>query len=280
MPTIQVLRKKLRGIRSTQKIAKAMKTASTVKFSKLNSLFGEYEKYGAEYRLLYENYRTEYDAYFAPKNPEAPECLVVIAANKGMCGSFNSELLKFAQNVIENAENPFVTVICGKKAESFFESRELAFEKAFTFGDLPKYEDALALFAFITKALAEGRISSVKIVYPKYSNMMTQTPCVCELFSNREKNDATNSDETSLFFPDKESLIKATADEMMAALIFEKILETALGAQASTLMTMRSAYDTASDYVVRLEGEINKMRQSQVTADVIETSSEFAQENL
>ena len=109
--------------------------------------------------------------------------------------------------------------------------------------------------------------------------MMVQTPTVCEMFAaDTTKQDDTVSD-APLFFPDKESVISATADNMMAAFIFEKILESALGAQAATLMTMRSAYDTASEYSIRLEGEINRKRQSQVTADVIETSAEHSQEN-
>ena len=59
-------------------------------------------------------------------------------------------------------------------------------------------------------------------------------------------------------------------------IIYKKTLETALGAQAATLTTMRSAYDTASEYCVTLEAEINRKRQSQVTADVIEVSAEYA----
>ena len=57
-------------------------------------------------------------------------------------------------------------------------------------------------------------------------------------------------------------------------MMYEVLLETALGAQAATLMTMRSAYDTATEYSDQLETQINRLRQSAVTADVIETSGE------
>ena len=279
MPTIQALKKQLRGIRSTQKIAKAMKTASTVKFSKLNALYGEYSVYSKEYRALYLEYGSEYNAYFEPKDREAPIGIIVIAANKGMCGSFNSQLLKFADECIANEGKPCFLIPCGKKATNHFVQKNIPFEKGFIFNDIPKYSEVRELFKYVIELMDSGKISSVKIVYPQYSNMMVQTPTVCEMFAaDTTKQDDTVSD-APLFFPDKESVISATADNMMAAFIFEKILESALGAQAATLMTMRSAYDTASEYSIRLEGEINRKRQSQVTADVIETSAEHSQEN-
>ena len=279
MPTIQALKKQLRGIRSTQKIAKAMKTASTVKFSKLNALYGEYSVYSKEYRALYLEYGSEYNSCFEPKDCEAPTGIIVIAANKGMCGSFNSQLLKFADECIANEDKPCFLIPCGKKATNHFTQRNISFEKAFIFNDIPKYSEANELFEYVIELMNSGKISSVKIIYPKYSNMMVQTPTMCEMFAA----DATSKDDTvsdaPLFFPDKESVVSATADKLMAAFIFEKILESALGAQAATLMTMRSAYDTASEYSIQLEGEINRKRQSQVTADVIETSAEHSQEN-
>ncbi len=279
MPTIQALKKKLRGIRSTQKIAKAMKTASTVKFSKLNGLYSGYSKYSAEYRALYDRYKREYDEYFAPKDKTAPVCLIVIASNKGMCGSFNSEMMKFATGLIESEDKPLSIILCGKKAQSYFEEKGLEYEKAFVFGDVPKYEEAAELFEYVSDALAEGRISAIKLAYPKYRNMLSQSPTVCELFTDTLPSSHESNDSSSLFFPDKESVISATAKELFSAFLFGNLLESALGAQAATLMTMRSAYDTASEYSIQLEGEINRKRQSQVTADVIETSTEHSQEN-
>ena len=279
MPTIQALKKKLRGIRSTQKIAQAMKTASTVKFSKLNSIYDEYSKYSEEYRSLYLDYSAEYNSHFAAKNTDAPVCLIVITANKGMCGNFNSQMLKFVDELLNNSKEQYLLVACGKKAENHFEQREIKVEEAFTFSDIPKYEEAYELFSYITSALKSGKISAAKIAYPEYSNMMSQTPTLCDLFAANDDKKTTKEKIAPLYFPDKDAVISGTADKLMAAFIFAKILETALGAQAATLLTMRSAYDTASEYSVKLESEINRKRQSQVTADVIETSTEYSQEN-
>jgi F0F1-type ATP synthase gamma subunit len=71
-------------------------------------------------------------------------------------------------------------------------------------------------------------------------------------------------------------VIKNTAEKIFLCVLYKRVLETALGAQAATLTAMRSAYDTACEYSTKLETEMNRKRQSQVTADVIEISSEFS----
>ncbi|MBR6514955.1 MAG: F0F1 ATP synthase subunit gamma [Clostridia bacterium] len=270
MPAVQNLKKQLRGIRSTRKLTKAMKTVSTVKFSKLNGIYSDFSLYGRECTSIYTKYEASFAHVLPAADEDAPVLVVVIAANKGMCGSFNTELLSFAMNQLEDmGEYRLVTV--GKKAGSYFNKKNIPVDKEYILDDIPAYEDTAALLDDITLWRAEGRVSGVRIIYSRYVNMVHQIPSVCELFSAKER----DSDKPEvLFAPDRETVITRTANTVLGAVIYEPILETALGAQAATLMTMRSAYDTATEYCEKLEGEINRLRQSAVTADVIETSGE------
>ena len=121
--------------------------------------------------------------------------------------------------------------------------------------------------------MENGKISSVKTVYPQYVNMIKQSPVIKDLFSYNENK---KEGEEPVFVPDKETVIKNTAEKIFLSVLYKRVLETALGAQAATLTAMRSAYDTACEYSAKLETEMNRKRQSQVTADVIEISSEFS----
>ncbi len=269
MSTVQSLKKKLHTIRSTTKVTRAMKTASTVKYSKLSGIYGEYEKYADEYLRLYESYPAEFDSVFSCADPDAPCCYVVIASNKGMCGSFNSELLAFFSNIDEEG----IIISCGKKADEFFEKKGIKPCKSFVFDDIPSYEQVKELFTCIRSLVEEGRASQIKTVYPEYVNMIKQRPVCKELFSySKEKFQS----EAPIFVPDRETVIKNTAEKIYLCVLYKRVLETALGAQAATLTAMRSAYDTALEYSAKLETEMNRKRQSQVTADVLEISSEFS----
>ncbi len=275
MPTVQNLKKKLQVIRSTQKLTKAMKTSSTIKYSKLTDLYNNYEKYEQQCSRLYEEYRKDFNSVFSVTDTSAPICYIVIGSNKGMCGSFNSELFAFFEHILKSEKTAPVVFLCGRQTEEFFDNKKIPYKKSYIFEDIPAYGKAELLFEDIRCLLKEGKISSVKIVYPKYSNMMKQSPVCCDLFTF---DDNATGEALPLFFPDKETVIKNSAEKILISIMYKKILETALGAQAATLTTMRSAYDTACEYSAQLETQINRLRQSQVTADVIEISAEFSKE--
>ncbi len=269
MATVQYLKKKIQTIRSTAKVTRAMKTASTVKYSKLSGIYAEYGKYADEYLRLYESYRGEFNSVITCSNPDAPCCYVVITSNKGMCGAFNTELLSFFNGIYEKG----VIISCGKKAAEYFDKKGIETVKNYVFDDIPSYEQVKELFDYICSLMAEGKISSAKTVYPEYTNMIKQTPVCRELFTFEE---GKAEGEIPLFVPDRGTVIKNTAEKIFLCVLYKRMLETALGAQAATLTAMRSAYDTACEYSAKLETEMNRKRQSQVTADVLEISAEFS----
>lgn len=272
MPTIQSLKKKLKGIRTTQKVTKAMKTAATVKYSRISAVYEGYAAYENECTNLYKTYSGDFNKLFEPKDDTAPKCYIILSSNKGMCGSFNSDLLSFSEEVV-NSAGKAVVFLCGKQAEIWFNEKGLSFDKSFNIGDVPNFESAVALFTAVYTELKEGKISSVEMIYPEYKNMINQIPVCRELFIFEHGAEENNA---PIFVPDKESVIANISKKIITSIIYKKLLETALGAQAATLMTMRSAYDTATEYCNEIEGDINRKRQSQVTADVIETSSEHS----
>ncbi len=272
MATVQSLKKKLQVIRSTRKLTQAMKTASTVKYSRLSGLFSAYALYEKQYAELCGAFYDEFSASFSAQDGKAPVCYIVISSNKGMCGSFNTELLSFALDIIGTGENSLIFT-CGKKAAEFFSKKGIKTEKSYIFSDVPDYEQAKELFSDLQQLIDEGRLSSVKLIYPEYKNMIKQSPVCRDLF---EEKNGDGAQAEILFVPDRETVIRCAREKVVSCLIYKKILEAALGAQAATLTTMRSAFDTASEYCVTLEAEINRKRQSQVTADVIEVSAEYA----
>ena len=269
MPAIQSLKKQLKGILSTKKITKAMKTVSTVKFSKLNAVLNEYSVYGECCERVFSNFGEELSAVVAESDVSAPEAVVVIASNKGLCGNFNAELLNFAFEQMKKFKNPYVYA-CGKKTITFLKNKKIDIKKEIIFDDIPDYVQVSDLLDEIIELRKSGKISKVYIIYPSYKNMMQQIPACTDFFEvQSEKNE-----NSVLFIPDKETINQTISKTIFKAMFYKIVLEAAIGAQAATLMTMRSAYDTATEYAEELEKEINRLRQSAVTADVIETSAE------
>lgn len=269
MPAIQSLKKQLRGVNSTLKLTKAMKTVSTVKFSKLNGIFTEYSEYSNQCKSLLQSYGNELLRPLREFDSVAPYGIFVFCGNAGLCGSFNSEILHFAVDQIEKHKKVKIFAI-GKKAITFFKARNIPLSGQYVFEDIPTYSNALSLLEEIIKLRRSGQISKVLLIFPKYKNMMLQTPFCYEIFGDYGE----SSHRDDYIIPDKETVILKTAKPVFGSMLFEVILETSLGAQAATLMTMRQAFDTATERYVALEAQINRMRQTAVTADVIETATE------
>lgn len=269
MPAIQSLKKQLKGILSTKKLTKAMKTVSTVKFSKLNGVYSEYSNYGKAVEDILNSFGADFLSIAEANDSSAPAAVIVIASNKGLCGNFNAELLNFALEEIEKIGSSYI-IACGKKAISFLKNKKISVKKEYVFDDVPLYDDAASLLEELLKLRKSGEISRVYVVYSKYKNMMLQTPTLVDFF-----NVSSSENETAaLFVPDKQTVMHKIVKNAFKAKFYELVLESAIGAQAATLMTMRSAYDTATEYAESLEKEINRVRQSAVTADVITTSAE------
>lgn len=269
MQSIQSLKKQLRGIRSTQKLTKAMKTIATVKFSKLNTIYGRYSEYGNQCKKMFDRYGSGFVSSVCEADADAPVAVIVMASNKGLCGSFNSELLGFAREKLSEFDD-YLLIACGKKAINFFKAKRIPIEKECVFNDIPSFEESSSLIDEVFQWRKSGKVSGVYIIYPKYINIMRQKPAVCELFASDECDDSS----TAYFVPDRNTIVEKTAATVFHSMFYGLVLESAIGAQAATLMTMRAAYDTATQYRFLLEGQINRKRQSAVTADVIETSSE------
>lgn len=269
MPAIQSLKKQLRGIRSTQKLTKAMRTVSTVKFSKLNGLYSGYAAYGRQCRAMLDTFGEAFSDTLHIADPEAPAVVLVMASNKGLCGSFNAEILNFALEKLPGL-GPVLLVPCGRKAVNFFRNKKMIAEKEVVFGDVPAFEESSALLNTIIDWRRSGKAARVYAIYPRYVNMMTQEPELSELLLAADGKPGN----LALLVPDRDTVVERIAEDVFRAMFYELVLQSALGAQAATLMTMRSAYDTATEYCEELEGQINRLRQSTVTADVIETSVE------
>lgn len=272
MATLPELKKKLRSIKSTEKMTKAMKTVSAAKYSKLNRLFGEYSQYSDSCFEVYKKFEEDINSYFPSSSRNAPPALFVFSSNKGMCGGFNTEIFSFTAEKLTSLPENTLVFPCGKRAVNYFTEKKLPFTKSFIFSDTPEEAQAEDFLDEILSLRKSGKISSVYFIYPKYKNVMMQIPTITELFTVQTSKTEEKEASDELFIPDKATVMKEIAKKVIFSAVFGIILETALGAQAATLTTMRSAYDTAVSYSAMLDIQINRKRQSEVTADVIETS--------
>lgn len=262
MAAISSLKKKLKSVRVTGKLSKAMKTVSAAKFSRLSAAWKYYSFYADQFGKLSRSLT-------ADKRSPNPETVVIIGSNRGFCGGFNNDLVNY---FCETALNPKHLVVCGGKMAKTLTENGISYERLFTFDDVPQFQECDPLVEYLTELAEERQDYPVALIYPIYKNPMTQIPTTLYLTLNPVS--GSGSGEEWLWIPERDSVCRDIYEAGIHSRLFGAVLSTALGAQAATLVTMRSAYDTALEYSLALEGEIQRLRQSKVTSDVIEVSSE------
>ena len=279
MAGLRELRKHLKSIKSIGQLAGAMKTVATAKYSRINAAHSAYTEYAGECRRILERFGA--DLAFAERpSAEAPRppCFVVLGGNRGLCGSYNIELMSLFANTIEQHPDAIV-VACGKIAVQYCREKGISVCREFVFDDVPNYSGAKELSEFLRTLYAEGKTDSIQILYQKFVNMLTQIP-TCEplLPCGAGSTDCEEEDFRTVYIPDRETVLKKTVLDCIDSAVYAELLECAAGNQAATIMAMRSAYDNSQESSAALETKINRIRQGEVTADVLEISYEHLEE--
>ena len=193
-----------------------------------------------------------------------------MSSNRGLCGGFNAELFRFFSQREESGEEPLLFV-CGRKAAAWLREQGRKAEE-FPVSDIPDYQEVKSLSDRLRELYVSGEVERILVVYQSFHNMLTQTPAERQILPEPRAAE-TKDDGSLLYLPDRETIGAQLAVSCMDTAMYNLALENAAGAQAATLVAMRSACDNAEASAAKLEITINRRRQADVTASVIETAA-------
>ena len=269
MAALQVLRKRYKSIQATADMCSAMKTASSVKYAKISKVLANIEAYS---RACDDTLALFGDAVLSRRTETVKpgNCLVLISNNRGFCGGFNGELHRFFESKLAEEQLPPQLIVFGQKGAAFCKGKGIDFE-SMPLEDIPSYSDAEALTAKLFELYASGEVNKVILIYQHFENMMTQTPTAETILPHPHSNDAEEKE--MLFLPDRQTALQTPAMYCLINSVYGILLGHCAGIQAATSIAMRSACDNADKSLEKLEILINRIRQSEVTNSVIETSS-------
>lgn len=272
MAGLRELKNRLSSIQTVGQLSGAMRTVSAAKYSRVSAVRGQFKAYADACSGLMDTFGTELSQAIPCGNPDGPKCYVVLAGNRGLCGGFNVEIISYASELLKQEQGAYKLITVGKKAESGMREAGFRIDKAYSFPDVPSFADCRELLGFLKEAYGAGEISSVHMVYQKFINMLSREAVTTQILPMGGPEGAGAGQ--TLFVPDKPTVLKAAALSCVDSAIFAILLEASAGAQAATLVAMRSAYDNAQESILALETEISRRRQSEITSSVIETSAE------
>jgi F-type H+-transporting ATPase subunit gamma len=280
MPSLIDIRRRIRSVRNTQQITKAMKMVSAAKLRRAQDRVIAARPYTALMRKVLANLAVAVGADdrsasnpLLAQRPEQHVLLLLFTSDKGLAGAFNTNLIKAAQKFLEDrrsAELELETI--GRKGRDFFRRRgaRIAAEHIGILGR-PLYEDAAAIARKAIERFRAGEIDAVYVLNNEFKSMIAQRLTISRLLPVEIPTQAEAVD--YIFEQPPNEILESMLPRYVETEVFRSMLETAAAEHAARMMAMEAATSNAGKVIDTLTLYMNRVRQASITKEIIEVVS-------
>lgn len=281
MAGLKQLRLRIRSVKSTQKITKAMQLVSATKFTKAKHQISDSENYIAVLRNIVadigspENLQNlpEEEKIFFAENTNAPHLLILITSERGLCGAFNFLIIKQLQSYVANLEGTgkqIKLIIIGRKGYDALKGRYSAYIDSYI--AFPKTHDnnlSIQIKDKILTMIKNSEIGSCQIFFNKYKNAMAQIPTVKQILPVG-KQDVPEQEKHSSYEYEGSGLILNIINLYISAQINYAMLQSRASEEGARMTAMDNATKNAKELISKFTLKLNRSRQELITKDLIE----------
>ena len=283
MANTQGLKQRIRSVKSTRQITKAMQLVAASKMRKAQ----EATKASSPYTLAARELLATISAHSSVKDhplfvsrPVKNRLVIMIASDKGLAGAYNSNVIKAYTNEIHADSKHGVktkTLTVGRKAAQFV-SRVKNIEVLGSYEELPDHPNGSELRAILNTArelFVNGEVDAVDVVYTQYVTSITQTAKVIRVLPAGFEADLDapkHVDGDAVYEPSTEEVLNGIAFRLVGAQLFQALLDSRASEYSMRMMAMKNATDNASDLIDDLSLAMNKARQGAITQELAEIS--------
>ena len=277
MATLRDIQRRIRSVQSTQKITKAMKLVAAAKLRRAQERLIAARPYAIKMGELLSDLvgRAEGDAHpLLARRDTGRRRLVVITADKGLCGAFNSNVLRASLAFLRETGNVDVTlVVVGKKARDFYRRRQWQVKgEMLGFFDRLAYAHAQELASGLISEYLEGEVDEVHLIYNEFRSVAVQRVRRQQLLPIEAQA------ETPAKGPGGDYIYEPSADAILAALlprhvmtqVFRALMESVTGEYGARMTAMESASKNAKEMIDVLTIQYNKARQERITKELLD----------
>ena len=281
MPSLKDIRKRISSVKNTQKITRALKLVSAAKLNRSQREMSRLKPYAEKQEALIRDLVAEVGGEASPlfqTRLEVKEIAVLlITSDRGMCGGFNSSILKHFRKFVDEktkAGAKVKTWALGKRAIQFVTKQ--GYELGENLGEVLRADlmsDVADLASQFTEQFLNGGFDEVYIISNRFINAITQNPKTHSLLPITPPQEVEVSTTERIYEPDQETLLNFILPRALDTQIRQAILESVTGEHAARMNAMNNATDNASDMINTLTLDLNRARQAAITAELMEIIS-------
>ena len=280
MANLKDIRNRIKSVKSIQQVTSAMKMVAAAKMRRAQENMEKSRPYSSRLAELLNMLIPEIDRSLMPElnvREVKKTLFVVVTADRGMAGAFNTNVLREAHKAIDNAGQKNSEIICiGKKSVGYFKNRNypIAVEYIDFWNDLG-YSHAMKFGDEIISRYINGDVDQVQVVYNRFVNVARQeirNETFLPMSYDPEAKDSDYNPER-LFEPSKEAVVKTIIPRYLNTQMWQFLLESNASEQAARMLAMENATSNANDMIKDLKLQFNKARQTSITTEMLEIVS-------
>jgi F-type H+-transporting ATPase subunit gamma len=295
VPSLIDLRRRIRAVKNTQQITKAMKMVAASKLRRSQERIINARPYAVQMQRVLRSVASRVDPSIHPlltsreTTAESRTLVIVITGDKGLCGSFNTNVIKAGSAYVLGSAQPCTLGLVGRKGRDFFSRRgfEVLFEQVGIFQKL-KYDDAKAIAQMAMDAFLTGQVDRVMLVFNEFKSAMTQRVVVDQLLpiAHVDVHQTTDSAVAPvppggdpraqidyLYEPTPIEIFNQLLPRYVEVQVYRALLESNAAFFAAQMTAMDTATKNASEMLGALTLYMNKVRQAAITREIIEVVS-------
>ena len=273
--SLKQIKNRIRSIENTKKVTAALELISVAKLNRIDKLFFAFRPYFSRLEEMINNLSGGQESIESPffKKHESQEvCLCLITSDTGLCGTYNNNILQAADDFIsKQGKDKVKLLLIGKKGFNYFKKSRIEIFNSYI-GLNGRYSDEVCtkIKDELVDIFLSGKVGEINIAYTHYTSALLITPVVRK-FLAIEKKEAKPMD--YIFEPDKKALIDELIPYYIWARLKSILLEAFTSEHAARTVAMKSATDNAKELLEKLKLERNKVRQANITQDIMEIIS-------
>ncbi|HUD48864.1 MAG TPA: ATP synthase F1 subunit gamma [Candidatus Baltobacteraceae bacterium] len=284
MPSTRDIRRRIKSVKNTAQITKAMQMVAASKMRKAQQAALAGRPYAALMNEVLEELVAESRDFSHPlieKRDGGRRCAIIISTDKGLCGGLNSSLMREAAKF--GPDTKFISA--GRKASQFLARTRRALAAEFTYKDIPLFSEARAISKFAQDLYIKGEVDQVDVLYTRFVSTLVQKPEVFQLLPIAEIKPITAGIGATpelpsgggtgefLFEPSQEQVLGALLPHSLNFQIYQILLEAKASEHSARMVAMKNATDNAKQFIKDLTLEYNKLRQANITKELLEITS-------
>ena len=280
MATLRDIQRRIKSVQSTQKITKAMKLVAAAKFRRAQERILEARPYAKKMNELLGRLVERAGDITHPllaRRDTGRKRLVIVTADKGLCGAFNSNILRESLRFLRGADEASVTlIVVGKKARDFYRRRQFAIKSELLgFWDRLAYSHAQEIANGVMRDYLAEEVDEVQLMYNEFRSVAVQRPVRQQLLpiqadaESDDKDDAGPSEEY-IYEPGPESILASLLPRHVTTQVYRALMESAAGEYGARMTAMESASKNAREMINVLTIQYNKARQERITKELLD----------